>query len=173
MWLDDSHKHSDCGEKAQATDGRVLHQPAHGRSGPNPSWRASLAVGGVANQRTLRSTSDTAGDGGGEARLHQLGGHGDGARVLLLGGAAAWRYWRQTGRQEHAARPGTICELFYALIGADEGVATLPKTAGTHVECFSLLEGSISCNLLMNKRQCISLYVYCNFITQALHLGRD
>lgn len=41
--------------------------------------------------------------------------------------------------------------FFYALIGVDEGVATLPKTAGTHVECFLLLERPVIWNLLMNK----------------------
>ncbi|KAK3848989.1 hypothetical protein Pcinc_044241 [Petrolisthes cinctipes] len=47
VWLGDSHKHSNCGEKAEAADGRVLHQSAHGRS---EWWRVLGRAGGAATQ---------------------------------------------------------------------------------------------------------------------------
>lgn len=62
VWLGDSHKHSNCGEKAEATDGRVLHQSAHGRS-----ERAGGVLGRgrrPAGSASLRRTSDLVGDGG-------------------------------------------------------------------------------------------------------------
>lgn len=61
VWLGDSHKHSNCGEKAEATDGRVLHQSAHGRS-----ERAGGVLGRgrrPAGSPSLRRTSDLVGDG--------------------------------------------------------------------------------------------------------------
>ena len=135
VWLGDSHKHSNCGEKAEATDGRVLHQSAHGRS---------ERVGGVlgrgrrpAGSSSLRRTSDLVGDGGSPGIVacytQRWGGRQRG--VLSQAAAAACQHWRHKGRQAPKRGGRHYLQLFTRLLRMVG--STSPPRRHTRVSPFS------------------------------------
>lgn len=133
VWLGDSHKHSNCGEKAEATDGRVLHQSAHGRS-----ERAGGVLAGEAASR-LGLTQTHLGPG----RRRKLSWDGGGPRRAVLGDSALYYHRPRrprvstggitAGRQSGAAE-GTTCNFLLACCGW-RGAPPLPS--GTHVSHLS------------------------------------